>query len=971
MEASRLRTLMKKSRLLPLALCFLSLFLIFGVQGYAQTCDGMTPGVGGSLNGFLPFQNAVPTLYGPAAWNYKVYDIATSTLNAPIDPNSAAIIAQINHGDKIGGTPPAPLHPDFGTGGGMPYTIVDSSVQPFVNLYGLKAGLNPSEPGEAGTYQSDAVVEPAPSNAPIEGQQPNCLSYPANGEGENYYFGDTHMLIVDRNQCFLYETYLTSECDGVISAGGQAVWDLQNGEVRPYGWTSTDAAGLPVWPGLVKFDEACAQYVDDIEDVNNDGNCAVAQPVNHAFRMTVNRTKGDGNGGYFVFPAGHGASYGPNFKYLNVMGMRMILNPTTDISSFSPINQSLLTAMMQYGLILADNGSDMYVTGTTDSRWNTNDLGNWHGAGAGGVAGDCGNPAHVVGDPCHISSEDFEVVQMSNEDVNATDVASGDWTAAQSNSYMDANSAPYTVADVEAGVTAAGDPGYPYAPWGPTPVGTAITGGLGPEGTGLVPDSPTTAGKYPDSNGTVTGGFNTPVINSFEAHYLTDLGGPDLCGGDPAIGSTIVFTANVTGSTYQYIDNAGPFRVGPAGNGLRLTTLANTQTYTIYAMNPYGVTVGNPCTLYTPNAMLPIPVLAPTTGTYTNIISVTISDPGYPGAAIYYTTDETEPTYPVPEGSTEQLYTGAITITGTTGDPTTYLPGEQINAIAVDLTGSIETPSGIGSAVYIVNSAAATPVITPTSGAYTTDNAPLVVTFTDSTVPIDVNQDGDSVVIYYTTDGTTPGGDWYGDATGTSIPCFGSPCSINLPAGTTTVNAVANALGYTQSAVATVTYNETIDYFSLTVAPASLTINPAGNAGAVSVTVVGLGGYTGTVNLTCSGLPPGDTCTFSPASLAVSATPASSALTISSGANSKNHSFPLLPGGATLAVALCCFGFKKRRGLMLVVLLGASVIGLTLFTGCGTPGSVPNTVTVTITGTDSNGLATVNGYLTLTQMQSQ
>ena len=95
--------------------------------------------------------------------------------------------------------------------------------------------------------------------------------------------------------------------------------------------------------------------------------------------MTVNRTKGDGNGGYFVFPAGHGAASGPNFKYLNVMGMRMILNPSTDISSFSPINQTILTAMMQYGLILADNGSDMFVTGTTDSRWNTDDLGNWHG----------------------------------------------------------------------------------------------------------------------------------------------------------------------------------------------------------------------------------------------------------------------------------------------------------------------------------------------------------------------------------------------------------------------------------------------------------------------------------------------------------------------------------------------------------------------------------------------------------------
>lgn len=665
MEASRLRTLMKKSRLLPQALCFLSLFLILGIQGYAQTCDDMTTGIGGSLNGFLPFQNTTATLYGPAAWNYQVYNVGTSTMTTgvTIDPNSDAIIAQINHGDKIGGKP-APLHPDFGPAGGMPYTIVDSSVQPSVNLYGLKAG-----PPGPDASQSDAVVEPAPANAPIEGQQPNCLSYPSNGEGENYYFGDTHMIIVDRNQCFLYETYLTSECDGVISAGGQAIWDLQNGEVRPYGWTSTDAAGLPVWPGLVKYDEAATGV------------------INHAFRFTVNRTKGDS---YFVFPAGHGASGGYNFKYLNVMGMRMILNPTTDISSFSTMNQTILTAMMQYGLILADNGSDMYVTGTTDSRWSTDDLGNWHGGGP----LDCGNPSHNVGDPCYLTSADFEVIQMSPENVNATDLASGNWTAAQSESYMDSASAPYTVADVEAGITADGDPGDPNAP---TPSGTAILGGLGPNGTSLDPAS---GGKYPAETapeGTTSG--PAPVINNFEAQYTIfgiPIGG-NLCGttiaSDP--GLTIAFRANITGSTYQYVDNAGPFRVDGAGFGLVYSTISNSQDYTLYAMNSYGMIESSACTLYIGEGILPIPVLSPTTGTYNNIISVTISDPGYPGATIFYTTDETQPDQigGVPQGTT-QIYTGAIVITGTTPDLLTYLPGEQINAIAVDA--DFAAPSAVG-----------------------------------------------------------------------------------------------------------------------------------------------------------------------------------------------------------------------------------------------------------------------------------
>jgi hypothetical protein len=888
----------------------------------------MTPGIGGSLNGFLPFQNTTPTLYGPSAWNYQVYNVGTSTMNATIDPNSAAIISEITNNNNSTGTP-SKLHPDFGPSGGMPYTVVDSSVQPAIDILGLSAG-----PPGPDASQSDAVVEPAPINAPIEGQQPDCLSYPASG-GENYYFGDTHMLIVDLNQCFLYETYLTSRCDGVISASGQAIWDLQNGEVRPYGWTSTDAAGLPVWPGLVKYDEAATGT------------------INHAFRFTVSRTKGDGNGGYFVFPAGHGASYGSNFKYLNVMGMRMILNPTTDISSFSTMNQTILTAMMQYGLILADNGSNMFVTGTTDSRWSTDDLGNWHGGGS----VDCGAESYA-GEPCYLTSADFEVVQMSPEDVNLTDSGSGDWSAAQSYSYMDANSAPYTVYDVESGAQA---------------------GGTGPEGTGLVPDSPTTAGKYPDSTGVNTSG-PPPVINSFEAQY-TILGipiGANLCGTTISTepGVEIAFTANISGSTYQYIDNAGPFRVDGSGNGIRYTFNNNTQTYTLYAMNPSGMTESSACTLYVGEAILPTPVLSPTTGTYSNIISVTISDPGYPGATIYYTTDESEPAYPVPTLSTEQIYTGPIVITSTSPDPVTYLPGEQINAIAVD--SSFSSPSGIGSAVYVVSSQAPPPVITPVSGNYDLYDLGQVITITADPLlePIDVNQDQDAAWIYYTTDGSTPGGDWYGDPTGTSIACavgtYGNgPCQFTLGGGATTVLAVDTALGFTQSTVTEADYNVSVT-FTLTATPGTLTIDPKGNAGAVGITVNSVNGYSGTVTLSCSGLPPGDACVFNPSSVSVApGVPGISGLTISAGLNSSNHSFPLLPGGATLAIALCFFGLRKRRTLQLMVLLAGSVIGLSLFTGCGTPGSVPNSVTVTITGTDSGGSPTASTTLVLIQMQSQ
>jgi hypothetical protein len=932
---------MMKSRLLSQALCILSLFLIFGVAKASADCDDMSLGNVASLNGFLPYSGN-PNNF----WNQNI-------LSAAIDPNSANIIAglPINHH----------LHPDFGPDGGIPYVIVDSNSQPFINMNGPAAG-----PPGPNASQSDDVVEPAPLTAPIEGAQPDCLSFPATGVPQNelpeynisagapgypYYFGDTHLLVVDRAQCFVYETYLTTRCDGVYSVSGQAVWDLLNGEQRPWGWTSTDAAGDSVFVGLMKYDEVYAAA--------NGG-----PPISHAVRFTVERTKGDNANGYFVLPDTHGAAPGYRYNSLNVMGMQLRLkndtNTNNKIATYSAMNQAIFTGLQNYGMILADNGGDLFITGTTDSRWNTDDLGNWHGG------------------PEPIEATDFDVIQMQvgvgAPDLNVEDA--GSFPVDQTWSYMDANSAPYTVNDVEQG-------DYP--------------GGLGPEGTSI-----SGGGKYETFGPTGVTPGPAPSINYFQPYY--DFLGipiaPISCGSTIPAGTPIIFEYNITsavpvipsmGDFYSYIDNAGPVRVDNfpfTGDGYYTFTPTETQAYTLYSMNADGMSVSNSCTLYTWDSWLPVPVLSPSTGTYNTVISVQITEPGYPGATIYYTTDESIPAWGpgIPVGSTEQIYTAPIFITATSPDPVTYLPGEQINAIAVD-SSLFAAPSGIGSAVYVVNSQAPAPVINPPSGTY---NLPLAVTITEDPLfePIDLNQDGDEAFVYYTTDGSTPGGDWFGDPTGTSQVCGsgvnavniynnnGAPpvCAttpVNLIGGITTVCAVADAVGYTQSTVTCAVYNVPLT-FTVTVSPATLTINPAGNAGSVSVTITSQNGYSGTVDLSCSGLPPGDACVFNPSS--VSVTPSVnglSVLTISAGLNAKNNSFPLLPGGATLAVALCFFGFRKRRRLQLIVLLAASVIGLSLFTGCGTPGSVPNSVSVVITGTDSNGAPVVNSNLQVIQMQSQ
>jgi hypothetical protein len=180
--------------------------------------------------------------------------------------------------------------------------------------------------------------------------------------------GDRHVLVVDNNNCWLYEMDSSyAQTDGSWNADSAAVWDLQNNEQRPWTWTSADAAGLPIFAGLARYDEVA--------------NGAIG----HALRFTLQSSRAA-----FVPPASH---YAANSSDANAapMGMRLRLKASFDISSYSATNQVILTAMKQYGLIMADNGSSMYISGTPDDRWDNDDL-------------------HNLG---NVTASDFDVVAMS------------------------------------------------------------------------------------------------------------------------------------------------------------------------------------------------------------------------------------------------------------------------------------------------------------------------------------------------------------------------------------------------------------------------------------------------------------------------------------------------------------------------------------------------------------------------------
>jgi len=292
-----------------------SLSITISTATAGVACGNITTGNLGSLNGFVPFPVS-------NAWN-------TNIASAAVDPNSATIISALTGSN---------LHPDFSTPAdgnyGIPYVVVDSN-----STSGVNVDMN------GYPDQSDITPYPIPATAPIEGYPANCTTN-----------GDDHVLVLDKTKCWLYETWSTELCNGSWSASNGAVWDLTTSERRPNGWTSADAAGLPVFPGLVRYDEVAAGA------------------INHAIRVTVGNTKSDSNGGYFVAPATHAA--GNSASTSNIIGMRLRLKASFNISSYSAANQVILKAMQQYGLIVADNGSNMYFEGTPDARWNDGDLHN-------------------------------------------------------------------------------------------------------------------------------------------------------------------------------------------------------------------------------------------------------------------------------------------------------------------------------------------------------------------------------------------------------------------------------------------------------------------------------------------------------------------------------------------------------------------------------------------------------------------
>jgi hypothetical protein len=293
-----------------LALAPVALHLATLVSASARAQEAApTTGPGASLGGLRLF----PT---DNDWNQDVSAAA-------VDPNSAALIASI--GLDRG------LHPDFGTvyngaPNGIPYVVVESS-QPRVPV-----SFEYADESDPGPY-------PIPPDAPIEGGLDST--------------GDRPILILDHAAGLLYELFAAYPDDGGSSwhAGSGAIFDLSSNNLRPAGWTSADAAGLPILRGLVRYDEVVEQGA-----------------IQHALRFTTRRTRRA-----YVPPARHLASRltDPN---LPPMGMRVRLRAAFDVGPFPPSVQVILNALKTYGMFVADNGSDWYISGAPDPRWDDDQL---------------------------------------------------------------------------------------------------------------------------------------------------------------------------------------------------------------------------------------------------------------------------------------------------------------------------------------------------------------------------------------------------------------------------------------------------------------------------------------------------------------------------------------------------------------------------------------------------------------------
>jgi len=289
---------------------------------------------GGSAHALpLPGAPGCPIFPANNPWNERV-----DTL--PVAANSAQMIASI--GIDTG------LHPDFGSGLydgqpiGIPFDVVSKSTPRSHVAFGY-------------ADESDHVAYPIPKTVHIEG-------------GRNSS-GDRHAILVDTSACRLYELFaLYPTSSGGWKAGSGATWNLRSNHVRPAGWTSADAAGLPIFPGLARYDEVAHGVID------------------HALRFTAERTRRA-----YIYPARHYASSSDD-PSLPPMGLRVRLKASVDISGFPRQARIVLQALKTYGMILADNGSNWYISGAPDPHWSNDAL-------------------HTIG---RITGSDFEVVDTTS-----------------------------------------------------------------------------------------------------------------------------------------------------------------------------------------------------------------------------------------------------------------------------------------------------------------------------------------------------------------------------------------------------------------------------------------------------------------------------------------------------------------------------------------------------------------------------
>jgi hypothetical protein len=275
-----------------------------------------------------------PVFPGSSAWNQPVDQL-------PVAAGSAQLIASIGLA--------APVHADFGSGLydgqriGIPYVVVHGAKTPK-----SRVRFEYADESDKGPY-------PIPRAVPIEGDP--------HPDG-----GDRHALIVDRDSCRLYELYALHRTASGWAAGSGAIWSLRSNRLRPAGWTSADAAGLPILPGLARWADAATGRID------------------HALRFTAERTRRA-----YLYPARHYASDSAD-PWLPPMGLRVRLKAGFDVSRFPPQARIVLQALKRYGMILADNGSPWYISGAPSPHWSNDQL-------------------HTLGT---VTGSDFEVVDTSS-----------------------------------------------------------------------------------------------------------------------------------------------------------------------------------------------------------------------------------------------------------------------------------------------------------------------------------------------------------------------------------------------------------------------------------------------------------------------------------------------------------------------------------------------------------------------------